>query len=179
MDINEKLLEELLELKSRNKELEQKVADLEIERDALKNDLSVERHSRVEEKARYERIIASYEDGKALKQANADAEDYKERLIEQEGKLEQYIDKVEELESKLSDKPSEKNPFGAGRKRDNHLEVYLLGCWAKEMTDQEIIGSEYDGFDGKKKVARASYYRAKKRLIGKQEKGEMQNDDRR
>lgn len=170
MDVNEKLLEELLELKSMNKELEQKVADLEIERDALKNDLSVERHSWSEEKARYERIIASYEDGKALKQANDDAEEYKERLIEQEGKLEQYIDKVEELENKLSNKPSDKNPFGAGRKPDKHLEVYLLGCWAKEMTDQEIIGSEYDGYDGKKTVARASYYRAKKRLIGQQDK---------
>ena len=173
------MLEELLELKVRNKELEQKVTDLEIERDDLQNDLSVERHSRAEEKSHYERIIAAYESGKALRQANADAKEYKELLVAQEGKLDQYIDKVEKLESELSSRQSERNPFGAGRKRDKHLEVYLLSCWAKEMTDQEIIGSEYDGFDGKKKVARASYYRAKKRLIGKQEKGEMQNDDRR
>lgn len=76
----------------------------------------------------------------------------------------------EDLQTELSISRSENkrkhNERGAGRKRDKHLEVYLLGCWAKEMTDQEIIGSEYDGFDGKKKVARASYYRAKKRLIG-------------
>ena len=58
------------------------------------------------------------------------------------------------------------NERNAGRKKDTHLEVYLLGCWAKEMTDQEIIGTEYDSFYGKKKVSRASYYRAKKRLRG-------------
>lgn len=56
------------------------------------------------------------------------------------------------------------NARGAGRKKDTHLEVYILECWAKGMTDKEIIGSEYDSFDGKKKVAYASYYRAKKRL---------------
>lgn len=59
------------------------------------------------------------------------------------------------------------NERGAGRKKDSHLEVYLMSCWAKGMTDQEIIGSEYDSFDGKKKVAYASYYRAKKRLYHK------------
>ena len=59
------------------------------------------------------------------------------------------------------------NERGAGRKKDSHLEVYLMSCWAKGMTDQEIIGSEYDSFDGKKKVAYASYYRAKKRLYQK------------
>lgn len=59
------------------------------------------------------------------------------------------------------------NERGAGRKKDSHLEVYLLSCWAKEMTDKEIIGSEYDSFNGKKKVSRASYYRAKKRLCQK------------
>lgn len=59
------------------------------------------------------------------------------------------------------------NERGAGRKKDSHLEVYLMSCWAKGMTDQEIIGSEYDSFDGKKKVAHASYYRAKKRLYQK------------
>ena len=59
------------------------------------------------------------------------------------------------------------NERGAGRKKDSHLEVYLMSCWAKGMTDQEIIGSEYDSFDGKKKVAYASYYIAKKRLYHK------------
>lgn len=59
------------------------------------------------------------------------------------------------------------NERNAGRKKDSHLEVYLMSCWAKGMTDQEIIGSEYDSFDGKKKVAYASYYRAKKRLYQK------------
>ena len=59
------------------------------------------------------------------------------------------------------------NARGAGRKKDTHLEVYILECWAKGMTDKEIIGSEYDSFDGKKKVAYASYYRAKKRLYQK------------
>lgn len=170
MDVQEKLLEELLELKSRNKELEQKVIDLEIERDDLRNDLSVEKTAHLRDKERYDSIIAYYESGTALRQANADAKEYKELLVAQEGKLDQYIDKVEELESELSSRKSEKNPFGAGRKLDKHLEVYILGCWAKEMTDREIIGSEYDGFDGKKKVARASYYRAKKRLIGQQGK---------
>ena len=56
------------------------------------------------------------------------------------------------------------NARGAGRKKDTHLEVHILACWAKEMKDNEIIGSEYDGFNGKKKVSRASYYRVKKRL---------------
>ena len=176
MDVHEKLLEELLELKSRNKELEQKVADLEIERDDLRNDLSVEKTAHLRDKERFDSIIACYESGIALKQANEDAEEYKERLVEQEGKLNQYMDKVEELESELSSRKSERNPFGAGRKRDKHLEVYLLSCWAKEMTDKEIIGSEYDGFDGKKKVARASYYRAKKRLIGQQDEMSERHD---
>ena len=79
-------------------------------------------------------------------------------------------DLQEELERAGSAGKRKHNERGAGRKRDKHLEVYLLGCWAKEMTDQEIIGSEYDGYDGKKKVARASYYRAKKRLIGQRDK---------
>lgn len=56
------------------------------------------------------------------------------------------------------------NARGAGRKKDTHLEVYIMSCWAKEMKDNEIIGSEYDSFNGKKKVSRASYYRVKKRL---------------
>ena len=47
------------------------------------------------------------------------------------------------------------------------LELYLLGCWAKDMTDQEIIDSQYDSFDGKKKVETASYYKAKKRLVSR------------
>lgn len=165
----EKLLEELLKLKSRNKELEQKVEDLKIERDDLSNYLSIEKHFRAAEKERYESIIAAYEDGKVLKQANDDAKEYKEQLVELEGKMEQYIDKVEDLENKLSVRQSENNPFGAGRKTDSHLEVYLLGCWANGMTDQEIIGTEYDGFSGKNKVSRASYYRAKKRLIGQRD----------
>lgn len=78
-------------------------------------------------------------------------------------------DLQEELERAGSASKRKHNERGAGRKIDKHLEVYLLSCWAKEMKDQEIIGTEYDGFDGKKKVAYASYYRAKKRLIGKQE----------
>ena len=78
-------------------------------------------------------------------------------------------DLQEELERAGSASKRKHNERGAGRKIDKYLEVYLLSCWAKEMKDQEIIGTEYDGFDGKKKVAYASYYRAKKRLIGKQE----------
>lgn len=59
------------------------------------------------------------------------------------------------------------NERNAGRKKDSHLEVYLLSCWGKGMTDKEIIGTEYDSFYGKKKVSRASYYRVKKRLYQK------------
>ena len=151
------------EMKARIKELEQAVEDLKIERDDLKNDLRVERHSRAEEKACYESIIASYESGKVLKQAEQTAQDYKKFWADTEKKLDQYIDRVEELEIKC------KNPFGAGRKKDSQLEVYLLSCWAKKMTDREIIGSEYDTCNGKKKVSRASYYRAKKRLVGHQD----------
>ena len=163
MTMDEKLLEELLELKARNRELEQRIVDLQIERDDLKINLQVEKNSRAEEKAHYERIIASHENGEILKQAIEDAEEYKICWGRTEEKLDEYIYKVEELET------HNKNPFGAGRKTDKHLEVYLLNCWAREMTDQEIIGSEYQGFDGVKKVARASYYRAKKRLLKKRD----------
>lgn len=157
--MNEKLLDKLLSLKAKNKELEQKITDLQIERDDLRSNLSAEMHLREEEKERYERIIAAYENGEVLKHANEDAEEYRESLIKAEEMLISYINRVEELEA------NDKNPFGAGRKKDRHLEVYLLSCWAKGMPDREIIGSEYQGFDGTKKVSKASYYRAKKRMI--------------
>lgn len=133
-----------------------------------------------------------------LKKKNEHISELRKEIIRLEQERKQYFDAVEEvmnlkshvkelqlqiddlkgdkedLQTKLSISRSENkrkhNERGAGRKRDKHLEVYLLGCWAKEMTDREIIGSEYDGFDGKKKVARASYYRTKKRLIGRQDK---------
>ena len=129
-----------------------------------------------------------------LRKKNEHISELRKEIIRLEQERKQYFDAVEEvmnlkshvkelqlqiddlkgdkedLQTELSIYKRKHNERGAGRKRDKHLEVYLLGCWAKEMTDREIIGSEYDGFDGKKKVARASYYRTKKRLIGRQDK---------
>lgn len=136
--------------------------------------------------------IADYK--RVLEKKNDHVSQLRQRVLKLEKEKEQYFDTldkmlemqryIKDLKLQIDDLKGDKedlqweldrvrntskrkhNEREAGRKRDKHLDVYLLGCWAKEMTDQEIIGSEYDGFNGKKKVARASYYRAKKRLIG-------------
>lgn len=81
-------------------------------------------------------------------------------------KLRTELDKVR---TETPQTPRKHNERGAGRKRNAHLEVYLLNCWAKEMRDCEIIGTEYDGFSGKETVNAPSYYRYKRWLKGKKD----------
>lgn len=88
-----------------------------------------------------------------------------ERKLESENYQNGFYDGTKEgIERGIKQEREHRN---AGRKQNYHLRTYLLSCWAKEMTDKEIIGSEYDGYNGKEKVTRASYYRAKKELYHK------------
>lgn len=98
-----------------------------------------------------------------------------DKMLEQlQAQLEKKNDKIHILSTELdtlrlrTQKPKH-NERNAGRKKNAHLEVYLLNCWAKEMRDCEIIGTEYDGFDGKQKVNAPTYYRYKRLLKGKKD----------
>ena len=158
-------IKELSELKEKVKQLERTIVDreetieyLHIVRKDLEDKVRLEQYARKEEKEKYECIIAAYESGEVLKSEKETAKYYKECLGDAERELLTCERRLEELEACY------KNPFGAGRKKDQYLEMYGWDCWDKGMSDSEIIGSTYFSYGEYKKVARATYYRAKKRL---------------
>ena len=173
--LSEKLMDENVRLKMHLKQYKEKIEDYEEEIYELKTDISVNETKHKKELEDLQVQLKALKSGEELKDAYEYIEYQKdtiaslEEIIEEYRKKENFSDKerIHCLELKLEElkKRTEKNPFGAGRKKDTALEEYLLECWRQQMKDREIIGSEYKGHDGKKKiVAQASYYRAKKRL---------------
>lgn len=176
---NQILISENSRIREENRTLKEEVEYLKTIKEDIATDKRVSELAKDEQIKKLEQSIEGYKSGEELKYALEYIDFLKHKTSEQEQYLEEYR-KREEERSQIEEFRKEngeteivkivyekrRNKPGQGRKVDKNLEAYIMSCWEKEMNDSEIIGSEYQGPDGIRKVAKTSYYRVKKRLQG-------------